>query len=160
MVTYEQRMREIESRNKFLKAVEHDHGVLQQSKLQVRWTRALVLSGLEHREYVFVLNRYFILRPLRDIEFLEIQRRIYGKDLTVEQFKEAQQNYLETLIRERKLIHESVALGLTLPEKPEKQWTAKEVGDLPMGVPRILYDRLSLISAFPPLVMPDSTKPA
>lgn len=151
IITKEKRKQEVKDRQDFELELENQEKRRNEAMKRVRVTRERVLKGIGFRELVDVPEldegenkAHFVIRPLTDNEFLEVQKAMLGDmstetigtDLTAADIIEAEK-------RSR-----YVALSYALSIDNEK-WTPKQIGELPLGIPEKLYARVAEISGFP-----------
>ena len=119
---------------------------------RVRFTRELVLRGVQHRESVGVPElgegAFLVIRPLTDGEFAEVQRvALVGLSISdtkhIDKIDESPVS--EVVDREQKAKYVAVAYGLNCGEE---KWAAEDVARLPVGVPDKIFQRLGEISGF------------
>ena len=150
----------IETRERLMAASEKDEEKEAEEKVEraqidfeeeyhVRFTKKLVLKGIDHREQVGVhelgKGAFLVIRPITDAQFVEVQKVIIG-DRTISTLDQAAESIGDLIDREQG--GKYLALSFALSFDGEK-WTPKDIGQLPSGVPDKLYRRLALISGFP-----------
>jgi hypothetical protein len=149
VVTKVQRDREVLERLQFHNNLKLMAAQRRDAMKQVRFTKALVLEGTKHREHILVPElgegAYLTIRPLTDIEFIQVQKVILGDISAV---NVAKLEATMTDIVEREANGKYFALSIALSVDGE-EWTPEDVGNLPPGVPDILYNTLAVISGFP-----------
>lgn len=165
-VTAKQRQKEVKDRKDFKEELKHQDERREEAVKRVRVTRERVLKGTGLREQVDILelgkeeeeNTFFVMRPLTDGEFVEVQKTILG-DISASSM-DRDMKATDLIDREQKGKYLALTYALSIDNE---EWTLEEIGKLPTGVPDKLYNRLAEISGFPrptkPLSPPKKKQP-
>jgi len=149
VITKQMRELEILQRQQFQNGLKLKATQKREAVKRVRFTRELVLEGIHHREQILVPElgegAFVSMRPLTDNEFVKVQKAILG-DLTAAKVAELESSVQDLVEREQKGKYLAVSLSLSVEGD---EWTPDDVGELPPGVPDMLYSALAVISGFP-----------
>jgi len=149
IVTAEQRQRELTDQKAYESAKQDRQVAYEEAVKRVRYTKQLVLEGVVHREEVPVPelgeDAHLIIRPLTDEEFTEVTRKLLeGASMTG--FGVAGMELGDVVDREQRGTYHAVSIALSVDGD---KWSPEDVGKLPVGVPKRIYEKLSQISGFP-----------
>jgi len=165
-VTAEDREQEVKEREEYKEELKHQDERREEAVKRVRVTRERVLKGTMLREQVDILElgkeeeekTFFVMRPLTDGEFVEVQKAILG-DVSASSM-DRDMKATDLIDREQKGKYLALTYALSIDNE---EWTIEEIGKLPTGVPDKLYSRLAEISGFPrptkPLFPPKEEQP-
>jgi len=152
--------RNIETRKRLMEVADRTEGIDAEGAVEraqinfeddchVRFTKELVLRGTDFRESVGVPElgegAFLVIRPITDAQFVEVQKTIIG-DRTISSLDQAAESIGGLIDREQSGKYLALSYALSFDGE---EWTPKEIGQLPSGVPDKLYRRLALISGFP-----------
>lgn len=147
VTSYEARVNQIKTREKFLDGMALREVAIEEAKLLTRATKQMVLEGTSYRKAFFIpqlQNLTVFIRPITDTEYGRVQDIILtGLDVKdVENIQDVQ----GIVERERLAKYTAVAYALSCDGQ---EWTAEDVGNLPQGIPDKIYQEVAKISGFP-----------